>query len=180
MRARVRMLPPLLAAFLAAAAFAAIGGEVDRFYRVSDLVATGAQPTPEQIAELSNRGFNGIINLREESEFNDGAVFRAARESGIRFVRVPVSIEAPTDDSVDQFLEVTDEARLYPVFIYCATGNRAAALWMIRRVLREGWTFEKAEAEARRAGLARPETLVFVRGYIERHAGISRARRVGG
>jgi uncharacterized protein (TIGR01244 family) len=171
MHARMRMLPPLLAAVLAAAAFAAVGSEpIDRFYRVSDLVATGAQPTPEQVAELADQGFNAIIKLREESEFNDGLVFRAAREAGIRFVRVPVAIDAPTDESVDQFLEVTDEARLYPVFIYCGTGNRAAALWMIRRVLREGWELETAEAEARKAGLIRPETVDFVRGYIERHS----------
>jgi hypothetical protein len=64
---------------------------------------------------------------------------------------------------------VTDDATIYPVYIYCASGNRAAALWMIRRVLRDGWTLEKAEAEAVAAGLTRDEMRNFARGYIERH-----------
>ena len=170
MRARIRMLLPLSAAVLAAAAFASVGVEsIENFQRVSDRVATGGQPTPEQVGALADAGFNAIVNLREDSEFNDGPQFRAARDAGIRFVRVPVSMTHPTDASVAKFLAVTDEVELYPVYVYCAEGNRAAAYWMIRRVLRDRWTLEKAEAEAVRAGLTKPETLEFVRGYVKRH-----------
>lgn len=171
MRARIRMLPPLAAAALAAAAFASVGVEsIDEFHRVSASVATGGQPTPAQVTALADAGFNAIVNLREDAEANDGPQFRAAREAGIRFVRVPVSMTSPTDASVAKFLAVTDERELYPVYVYCAEGNRAAAYWMIRRVLRDHWTLEKAEAEAKSAGLTKPETLEFVRGYIQRHS----------
>lgn len=170
MSARVRMLFPLAAAVVAAAAFASVGVEsIENFHRVSDRVATGGQPTPAQITVLADAGFNTIVNLREDSEYNDGPQFRAAREAGIRFVRVPVSMTDPTDASVAKFLAVTDDEVLYPLYVYCAEGNRAAAYWMIRRVLRDHWTLEKAEAEAVRAGLTKPETLEFVRGYIQRH-----------
>jgi len=170
MSARVRMLFPLSAAVVAAAAFASVGANsIDNFHRISHQVATGGQPTPEQVKALADEGFNAIVNLREDSEFNDGLQFRAARAAGIRFVRVPVSMTNPTDASVAKFLAVTDEEELYPVYVYCAEGNRAAAYWMIRRVLRDGWTLEKAEAEAVRAGLTKPETLEFVRGYVQRH-----------
>ena len=40
---------------------------------------------------------------------------------------------------------------------------------MIRRVLRDGWTLEKAEAEAVAAGLTRDAMLDFARGYVARH-----------
>ena len=80
MNARVRMLPPLAAVVIAAAAFASVGVEsIENFHRVSDRVATGGQPTPEQIAALADAGFNAIVNLREDAEFNDGPQFRAAR-----------------------------------------------------------------------------------------------------
>ncbi len=170
MSARMRMLFPLAAAVVAAAAFASVGVEsIANFHRVSDRVATGGEPTVAQIAALADGGFNTIVNLREDGESNDGALFRAAREAGIRFVRVPVSMTNPTDASVAKFLAVTDDAVLYPVYVYCLEGNRAAAYWMIRRVVRDHWTFEKAKAEAVRAGLVKPETLEFVRGYIQRH-----------
>ncbi len=170
MSARVRMLFPLAAAVVAAAAFASVGADsIQNFHRINDRVAVGGQPTPEQIKALGEEGFNAIINLREESEFNDGAQFHEARDAGVLFVRVPFSMENPTDAQVAKFLEVTDDQSLYPVYIYCAEGNRAAGLWMIRRVVRDHWTFEKAEAEAKAAGLTKPGTIEFARGYIARH-----------
>jgi uncharacterized protein (TIGR01244 family) len=164
------MLPPLAAAVLAAAAFATVGVEsIDQYHRVTDRVATGAQPTPEQVTALSDEGFNAIVSLREESEFNDGPQSQAARKAGIQFIRVPVSNQNPADAAVDQFLTATDDEGLYPIFVYCASANRAAALWMIRRVLRDGWTVQAAEEEAARSGLTKAAMRDFARGYIERH-----------
>ena len=65
---------------------------------------------------------------------------------------------------------MTDDSALYPVFIYCASGNRAAALWMIRRVLRDGWASADAESEAERAGLKSAAMRDFARDYLRRHA----------
>jgi hypothetical protein len=57
MRARARKLSSLAAAILAAAAFASAGVEsIDRFHRVNDRVATGAQPTPAQVTALGDEG----------------------------------------------------------------------------------------------------------------------------
>ena len=70
------------AALVAAAAFASAAESIDQFHRISSRVATGAQPTTEQITTLSDEGFNAVINLREESEFNNGPQARAARNSG--------------------------------------------------------------------------------------------------
>jgi uncharacterized protein (TIGR01244 family) len=171
-RVRATILGSLAAPLLAAAVFAMDGAEgIERFVRVDERVAVGAQPTPAQVTALSAEGFNGIISLREESEFNDGPQSRAARDSGTRFVRVPVSSKKPADSAVEQFLKVTDDGDLYPVFIYCATANRAAALWMVRRVLRDGWTLADAESEAERAGLSSAVMRDFACDYIRRHAG---------
>jgi uncharacterized protein (TIGR01244 family) len=142
---------------------------IDRFHRVTERVAIGGQPTPEQVIALSDEGFNGVMNLREETEFNDGAQARAAREWGMTFVRVPVSREAPSDAAVEDFLVATDDQALYPIFIYCVSGDRAAAFWMIRRVVRDGWVVANAEAEASGAGLQAGKMLEFARDYIQRH-----------
>jgi uncharacterized protein (TIGR01244 family) len=170
MHAQARVLTFLAAAALAVAAFASGVDSVESFYRVDDRVATGAQPTPEQVTSLADEGFQTIINLREEAEFNDGPQARAARDAGMLFLRVPVSKQQPTDAAVDKFLAVTDDESVYPVFIYCGSGNRAAGLWMIRRVLRDGWALADAEAEADRAGLKSAELRDFARDYIRRHA----------
>jgi len=170
MSRQTRVLIAVAGVLLAVAAFAAEGAAtIERFYRISERVAVGGQPTPEQVVELSHDGFNGVINLREEVEFNDGPQARAARDWGMTFVRVPVSREAPSDEAVDKFLVATDDPAMYPIYIYCGTGNRAAAFWMIRRVVRDGWTVADAEAEAGRAGLSSGKMLDFARDYVQRH-----------
>jgi uncharacterized protein (TIGR01244 family) len=170
MRTRVKMVLSLAAAALATAVFASVGVEsIDKFHRVDARVAIGGQPTPEQVRALADAGYAGILNLREDAEENDAFHARAARESGLQFFRVPVSKTNPTDQSVAKFLKVTDDETLYPVYIFCAEGNRAAAFWMIRRVLRDGWKLESAEKEAAAAGLASEPMRDFARGYIARH-----------
>lgn len=171
MRAHLGRLLALSAAILTATVLAAAGLEsIAGFYRVTERVAIGSQPTPDEVKALSGEGFNGIVNLREESEFNDGPQSHAAQSVGMQFIRVPLSSQKPSDAAVEKFLAVTDDESLYPVFIYCATGNRAAALWMVRRVLREGWSLADAEAEAERAGLESPAMRDFARDYVRRHA----------
>jgi uncharacterized protein (TIGR01244 family) len=166
---QTRVVIALTGVLLAAAVLAATGAAaIDRFYRITERVAIGGQPTPEQVTALSDDGFNAVINLREDAEFNDGLQARAARDSGMIFVRVPVSPEAPSDAAVERFLVATDDQSLYPIYIYCAEGHRAAAFWMIRRVVRDGWNIASAEAEATRAGLPAGRMLDFARDYIQR------------
>jgi len=172
MRTHIDRLVAFLSLCVVAAGIASAAeiASIDRFHRLDDRVAIGGQPTPEQITDLGNAGFNGIINLREESEFNDGPQSHAARDAGIQFFRIPVSREQPSDAAVEKFLAVTDEPGIYPLYLYCASGNRAAALWMIRRVLRDGRPLPEAESEADRAGLSSATMRDFARDYIRRHA----------
>jgi len=172
MLTRVKMVLSLAAAALATAVFASVGVEsIERFHRVDARVAIGGQPTPEQVRLLADAGFAAVLNLREDVEENDALHARAARESGLQLYRVPVSKTNPTDASVAKFLKVTDDETLYPIYIFCAEGNRAAAFWMIRRVLRDGWKLEAAEKEAAAAGLASEPMRDFALGYIARHSG---------
>jgi uncharacterized protein (TIGR01244 family) len=165
------MLGPLAAAVLAALAFAAVGvGDIDRYHRIDERVAIGAQPTPPQLAALAEAGFHAVLNLREESEFDGEPEALAAKDAGLLYLRVPVSSKGPSDAAVEEFLHVTDDAGIYPLFVHCATANRSAALWMVRRVLRDGWTREAAETEAAGAGLTSVPMRDFARDYIRRHA----------
>jgi hypothetical protein len=56
------------------------------------------------------------------------------------------------------------------MFIHCTAAIRVGAFWMIRRVLRDGWTVDAARDEARKVGLTTaPHLEEFARGDIERH-----------
>jgi uncharacterized protein (TIGR01244 family) len=162
----------LLAPVLAAVTFAAV--EIEKFHRVDDRVATGAQPTLAQIASLAQEGFRTVINFREPSEHDAAAEEAAVRDLGMDYVAIPVRTSDPKDAQADAFLKVTSDTRIYPVFIHCGTANRVAAFWMIRRMVIDGWSAAGAEMEAREIGLRSVNLRDFAVDYAKRH----RARRL--
>ena len=163
---------------LAAGALAAMDGpdatSITGYYLVEDGVAVGGQPTAEQVPSLAAFGYRTVLSLRLQSEFDNAPVALAVRKAGMAYMNVPISAKEPTDAAVDEFLRITDDPGIYPVYIHCGSGNRAAALWMIRRVLREGWQLGLAMTEAQKAGLKSEEMRDFVFGYIQRH-GVAQA-----
>ena len=161
----------LLALLVSTALLAALPAvsAIDKFNWVSDRYAMGGQPTVAQIASLKQEGFRTIVNLREPSEYDAAAEEAAAKEHGLAYVNIPVKKDAPKAEQVDVFLKLMKEARP-PVFIHCATANRVAAFWMIRRVLVDKWDVEDAEREAKVAGLKTEIMKEFALDYIHRHA----------
>jgi uncharacterized protein (TIGR01244 family) len=171
-------IPFLLAAGFASA-MASWAGEAVRveeipgYVRVNEVVATGGQPTMPQVLALGAAGFRAILNLREDGEFDSAAEAEAAREAGLIYLRVPVKGSDPNDGEVGEFLRMTDDPANYPIFIHCASGNRVGAFLLIRRVLRDGRTFDEAEGEAVRIGLKSPNLKEFARTYLEAHPAVT-------
>jgi len=142
---------------------------ITNFLRVNEQICTGGQPAMEDLAKMKAEGIRVIINLRQASEFDAAAEEAKAKEVGLKYVHIPVNGREMKDEYAEAFLKATDDPENRPAFIHCTTANRVGALWMIRRVLRDGWTMEKAEEEARRIGLRSEALVTFAKDYIGRH-----------
>jgi len=119
---------------------------------------------------LKKEGVKAIINLRQPSEHRAGEEEAKAKELGLRYFNIPVVFGDPKEEQVTEFLRITDEVENRPAFIHCAAGIRVGAFWMIRRVLRDGFTIEAAEKEAEEIGLRdSPHLNEFARKYIEKY-----------
>jgi uncharacterized protein (TIGR01244 family) len=147
-----------------------VGQEIDRFLRLDDRVCTGGQPTPAQLARLHQDGVRTVIDLRPADEHDLEAERAAAHELGLGFVSIPVRTADPQPEQADAFLVVTADPGVFPIFVHCASGNRVGAFWMIRRILVDGWSEEKAEEEARRIGLRSQNLVDFALSYARSHA----------
>jgi hypothetical protein len=55
------------------------------------------------------------------------------------------------------------------MFIHCASGNRAAAMWLIKRAVIDGWSIERATAEAEKLGLEHEQLKKFAADYVKAH-----------
>ncbi len=142
---------------------------IKNFLRVNEQICTGGQPTMAELEKLKQDGVRAIINLRRPSEYNAEEEAGKARELGLRYINIPVDSSDPKDAQVDEFLKVTDDLANRPAFIHCHSANRVGAFWMIRRVLRDGWSLEKAEDEAKKIGMHSPNPREFALDYIRRH-----------
>jgi len=143
---------------------------IPHFLKLNDQVWTGGQPWLEHLPKLKEAGIKVIINLRPNAEWQGEREAAKVKELGMSYFNIPVSFNEPDELDADDFLKLTDEQlKNGPVFIHCAVGARVGAFWMIRRVLRDGWDFDKALEEANRIGLRSQSPLTeFARDYIEK------------
>ena len=144
---------------------------IRNFTKVDQSMACGGSTEPSAASELAKRGYRTIVSLREDGEA--GAVTpdmeQAARAAGLRFVHIPMSAQSPKDGAAAAALGALRDGGNHPVFIYDASGSRAAAVLMIKRMLADGWPEERAYSEAVSIGLASPSLKAFVLDYVARH-----------
>ena len=116
-------------------------------------------------------GFASIINLRQASEpgADIDAEAAAAKATGIRFYHIPFNGQAPEPAVADRFLEAITTKGSEPAFIHCAGGNRAAAMWLVKRLAVDHWDADRATAEATALGLTSPALKQFAFDYAQTH-----------
>jgi uncharacterized protein (TIGR01244 family) len=141
---------------------------VDKFQRVTTTIACGANTRPTAMPGLRDAGFRSVVSFREDGESGyDRAAMEAAAEAvGLRYVSIPVNRDAPAPAAAERFLAVIAAPDTAPAFLFCGSGERAAMMWLIKRVKQDGWTSERALAEAEGIGLSRPNLKQFALDYV--------------
>jgi uncharacterized protein (TIGR01244 family) len=141
--------------------------------RLDSTVACAGATTPESMRAVKDMGFASVVNLREASEPNANveAESAAAKAAGLRYLHLPLNRESPDPSVADRFVAVARDPANQPMFIHCASGNRAAAMWLIKRAVVDGWPMERATAEAERLGLEHEAWKKFATDYARAHQG---------
>ena len=144
---------------------------ITNFSKVGTTIACAGATTPEAIGEVKKLGYNAVINLRQANEpgADIEAATAAAKAAGIKYVHLPFNTAAPDPAIVDGFLKAVTDPSNQPVFVHCASANRAAALWMIKRMNVDGWDAEKAGTEAAALGLTNAALKTFALDYAKAH-----------
>jgi uncharacterized protein (TIGR01244 family) len=123
--------------------------------RVESTVACAGQTMPEAMKAVKEMGFASVVNLREASEegSNVDAESAAAAGVGLRYIHIPMNSASPDAAVFDRFVEASRAPENQPMFVYCRSGNRAAAVWLAKRIVVDGWTVNRAAEEAEALGL---------------------------
>jgi uncharacterized protein (TIGR01244 family) len=125
------------------------------FSKVETTVACAGATTPAALADVKRLGYASVINLRQASEpgADIEAAAAAAKAAGLNFIHLPFNAASPDPMLVDRFLTAITDKGNQPAFIHCASANRAAALWMVKRIVVDKWDIDRASTEASALGL---------------------------
>jgi len=144
---------------------------ITNFAQIETTVACAGAVTPASVAEIKKMGYKAIFNLRlptEQGADIDGET-AAAKAAGINFIHLPLNGASPDPAVVDNFLKAITAPGNQPAFIHCASGNRAAAMWFIKRVVIDKWDNDRALAEASELGAISAPMKTFALDYIQSH-----------
>jgi sulfide:quinone oxidoreductase len=104
------------------------------FARLSDRYSVAPQIQPTDIEFFAEQGFTVVICNRPDGEDQGqptaDSVRAACEERGIAFHMIPMSGRWVSEDTVDRYLEVMQQAD-GPVLGYCRSGTRSAILWQM-------------------------------------------------
>lgn len=143
--------------------------DIRNFLQVTPDFCTGGQPRPTQFDELKARGVKAVLNLRTPGEHRAEEEKTAVEAAGLTYFNIPVQYTNPTDEQVAEFLRITDDPSSRPMFIHCTAAIRVGAFWLIRRVVRDGMSWDAALEEARKVGLVNaPHLEEFAKSYVEK------------
>lgn len=141
------------------------------YSRVDATVGCGGRVSPSAMSALKAEGYVSVINLRQASEADadiDGGR-AAAQAAGLKYIHLPFNAASPDPKVVDSFLAAVGDKSNQPMFIHCGSANRVGGVWMIKRVLRDGWEIPRAQTEAEAIGLRDPKLTAFAIDYIKSH-----------
>lgn len=91
------------------------------------------QISPDDLAEIAQRGFKTIVNFRPDGEGGDSqpastTLAEKAAGLGLAYVHIPVIPNQIQPDQVDK-LNVVLEQQPHPILGFCRTGNRAQSVY---------------------------------------------------
>ena len=160
----------LLATTIVQAQPAAQAPEIRNFLQVTPDFCTAGQPRIEHFAMLKGKGIKAVLNLRQPSEHRADEEKAAVEAAGMKYFNIPVIYAKPTDEQVDEFLKVTDDTANRPMLVHCTAAIRVGAFWLIRRIMRDGMSWQAALDEARKVGLNNaPHLEEFAKAYVASH-----------
>ena len=128
--------------------------ELPNFHRVNAHLYRGGQPQAGGLARLAAMGVKTILNLRDD----DGRAQEEGREAaalGLRYFNVPISRAGrPSRERIEELMALVDAPENGPVFVHCKRGaDRTGAFVAAYRITHDGWTAERALAEAEHYGM---------------------------
>lgn len=116
-----------------------MGDKVENIFnylKLSELIATGGQPTEHQLSLVKNSGYQVVINLALPTSENALTDEKASVETlGMEYINIPIDFNNPTVEDFDCFCEVMQKHQTQKIFVHCAANLRVSAFMYLYRTI---------------------------------------------
>lgn len=140
-------------------------------YVVTEDVVLAGQPQPTDWAKLAGLGFGLVINIRSSAE-RARQQAESARAAGLQYIHLSIPAYELERPHIEQFVQaLAQQPPGKKVLFHCRTASRTGLVWLLKRVLVDGWPQAQAEAELQAAGYDADSMDVFAfcaEDYFER------------
>ncbi len=139
-------------------------------YQINEQVLLAGQPQPEDWQRLAEQGYQTVINMRSDPQ-RAAIQQQNADRAGLAYVHLPLPTYEIETEHINAFHQAIEQAGDEKLVIHCRTASRVALLWMLNRIVKQGWSQQQAEAELRAAGYGEDSMETFTycaEDYFER------------
>lgn len=102
--------------------------------KIDDTISVAPQISVDDVAEIARLGYKTLVaNRPDQEEFGQplmSDIEAAAQQHGLTWVYMPVESGNITDQDVDHFAPMIQEAEK-PVLAFCRSGTRCTVLWAL-------------------------------------------------
>lgn len=143
--------------------------------KINDQVTVGPQPSEEEIKQLSQEGFQAVVNFRTDGEdeqpLSTAAEGERVESAGMKYLNIPVSMESMGPEQVDQFRSQFKDLPK-PLYAHCKSGKRAGAMVMMHMAVEQGMSGDQTLQKAEEMGFEceKEELRTFVKSYVDGHS----------
>ncbi len=123
--------------------------EIKNYLYVDERIATGGQPTDEQLRVLAASGHGAVINLGLlDPKYCLADEAGLVTALGMQYRHIPISFDAPALRDFRDFLQAMDDWAEQRVFVHCAANYRVSSCMAVYAEKRLGWSRERADQHA--------------------------------
>jgi protein tyrosine phosphatase (PTP) superfamily phosphohydrolase (DUF442 family) len=111
------------------------------YRQVSAELATSGQPKEDQLAAISEAGYEVVINLglHDDPRYSLPDETKTVNALRMEYVHIPVKFDAPTRADLLAFFDAMARNQDRKVWVHCGANMRVTAFVGLYRVLRQSW-----------------------------------------
>lgn len=141
---------------------------MSKFQKIENNITLGPQPSEQDLDSLKKQGVKTVIDFRLPGE-TPSSNKELVQKAGLDYINIPVDKSRLSTQQVSM-LDNALQNKESPFLLHCASGLRAATLYMLSKAAHNRWTTQQVIAEATKIGFdlhSSPEIMSFVERYIQ-------------